>query len=324
MAYRLAENKGDSVAVPRLVFAKLPELEEDWLRVALYVLDTGETDPARVAAALRLKGAEQARTALVYWKGAGLLQADAAPAAQGDLESAPRAHLTTAEVAAAAQSDAAIAGLVQECQRLMGGVVTQADTNIFVSMYLSDGMPVDLILLGVAHFAAQGKRSARYIERALLGWQRDGIETGEAAERYLQLLETRAAHEKETAGLFGLTDAKFTKAESRAIADWYENFGYDAAMIAEAIAHAGEKKNVKYVNGILRAWHTKGYKTVRDVMAESALQAENVRAAEPAAQHNILGGGLRRAPRIPKRPDARMTDKQTPDGLTADAQTPDR
>ena len=73
-------------------------------------------------------------------------------------------------------------------------------------------------------------------------------------------------------------------------------------MIAEAIAYADEKKNVKYVNGILRAWYTKGYRTVRDVMDESARRAENVRAAEPAATHNILGGGLRRAPRIPKTP----------------------
>ena len=38
MAYRLVENKGDSVAVPQLVIAKLPELEDDWLRVALFVV----------------------------------------------------------------------------------------------------------------------------------------------------------------------------------------------------------------------------------------------------------------------------------------------
>ena len=43
------------------------------------------------------------------------------------------AHLTTPEVASAAQGDPAIAGLVQECQALMGGVITQADTNIPVS-----------------------------------------------------------------------------------------------------------------------------------------------------------------------------------------------
>ena len=203
MAYRLVENKGDSVAVPQLVIAKLPELEDDWLRVALFVVATGETDPARIAAALRLKSPERAQTALVYWKGAGLLESCGEPQARGGIDAAPapRAHLTTPEVASAAQGDPAIAGLVQECQALMGGVITQADTNILVSMYLSDGMPVDMILLGVAHFAALGKRSARYIERALLGWQREGIDSGEAAERYLRLLDQRAAHEKETAKL---------------------------------------------------------------------------------------------------------------------------
>ena len=227
MAYRLVENKGDSVAVPQLVIAKLPELEDDWLRVALFVVATGETDPARIAAALRLKSPERAQTALVYWKGAGLLESCGEPQARGGIDAAPapRAHLTTPEVASAAQGDPAIAGLVQECQALMGGVITQADTNILVSMYLSDGMPVDMILLGVAHFAALGKRSARYIERALLGWQREGIDSGEAAERYLRLLDQRAAHEKETAKLLGLADAKFTKADSRAIADWYESRG---------------------------------------------------------------------------------------------------
>ena len=179
MAYRLVENKGDSVAVPQLVIAKLPELEDDWLRVALFVVATGETDPARIAAALRLKSPERAQTALVYWKGAGLLESCGEPQARGGIDAAPapRAHLTTPEVASAAQGDPAIAGLVQECQALMGGVITQADTNILVSMYLSDGMPVDMILLGVAHFAALGKRSARYIERALLGWQREGIDS---------------------------------------------------------------------------------------------------------------------------------------------------
>ena len=57
MAYRLVENKGDSVAVPQLVIAKLPELEDDWLRVALFVVATGETDPARIGAAPEKPGA---------------------------------------------------------------------------------------------------------------------------------------------------------------------------------------------------------------------------------------------------------------------------
>ena len=299
MAYRLVENKGDSVAVPQLVIAKLPELEDDWLRVALFVVATGETDPARIAAALRLKSPERAQTALVYWKGAGLLESCGEPQARGGIDAAPapRAHLTTPEVASAAQGDPAIAGLVQECQALMGGVITQADTNILVSMYLSDGMPVDMILLGgpiLPRWASAAPGTSSRV-RCWAGSGRVSI-PGEAAERLSASAgPTRGPRKKKTAKLLGLADAKFTKADSRAIADWYESYGYGPDMIAEAAAYAGEKKSVKYVNGILRAWYTKGYKTVRDVMAESAMGSSNVQAAAPAVKHNILDGGLRRA-----------------------------
>lgn len=298
MAYRLCKNLGDSIAVPQLVVSKLPQLEEDWLRVALMVLATGETDPARLARELRLKSVEKAREALLFWKGAGLLEScEESTVPAGDLAGANpvRSHMTTPEVTAAARNDPSIAALVQECQRLMGGVITQADTNIFVSLYVADGLPVDFILLGVAHFVSLGKRSARYIERALLGWQAEGIDTVEAAERYLKLLALRTEREAETARLFHLEDAKFTKAEQRAIACWYEEFQYGEDMIAEAIAYAGEKSSVRYVNGILRAWHSKGYRTVRDVINDSALCAKNVQPTNPNAK-SVLGKGPRRAP----------------------------
>lgn len=298
MPYRLCKNLGDSIAVPQLVVAKLPQLEDDWLRVALMVIATGETDPARLARELRLKSVEKAREALLFWKGAGLLEScEESNVPAGDIAgaSAARSHMTTPEVTAAARNDPSIAALVQECQRLMGGVITQSYTNILVSLYVADGLPVDFILLGVAHFVSLGKRSARYIERALLGWQAEGIDTVEAAERYLKLLALRSQREAEVARLFHLADAKFTKAERRAIASWYEDFQYQEDMIAEAIAYAGEKSSVRYVNGILRAWHSKGYQTVRDVINDSSLTAKNVQPTNPNAK-SILGKGPRRAP----------------------------
>ena len=297
MAYRLCKNLGDSIRVPQLVVSKLPQLEDDWLRVALMVIATGETDPARLARELRLKSPEKAREALLFWKGAGLLENcdDAVPVGDIAGASAPRSRMTSTEVAAAAHNDPAIAALVQECQRLMGGVITQADTNILVSLYVADGLPVDFILLGVAHFVSLGKRSARYIEKALLGWQAEGIDTVDAAERYLKLLALRSEREAEVARLFHLKDAKFTKAEQRAIAVWYEDFQYDESMIVEAIAYAGEKSSVRYVNGILRAWHSKGYRTVRDVMSSSALNTQNVQPTNPNAK-SVLGKGARRVP----------------------------
>ena len=44
MIYRLKELKGDTIAVPQLVFSKLGIAEEYNVRVALYVLATGVTD----------------------------------------------------------------------------------------------------------------------------------------------------------------------------------------------------------------------------------------------------------------------------------------
>ena len=45
MIYRLKELQGDTIAVPQLVFSKLGIAEEYNVRVALYVLATGITDP---------------------------------------------------------------------------------------------------------------------------------------------------------------------------------------------------------------------------------------------------------------------------------------
>mgnify|MGYP000750878577 CR=1 FL=1 len=47
MIYRLKELKGDTIAVPQLVFSKLGIAEEYNVRVALYVLATGITDPGQ-------------------------------------------------------------------------------------------------------------------------------------------------------------------------------------------------------------------------------------------------------------------------------------
>ena len=92
-----------------------------------------------------------------------------------------------------------------------------------------------------------------------------------------------------------LTDSKFTKAEQRLIASWYEEFSYDESMISEAIAYAGEKQSVRYVNGILRTWYSKGYRTVRDVIKDGALTTQNIQPTNPSAK-SVLGKGPRRAP----------------------------
>ena len=68
MIYRLKELKGDTIAVPQLIFSKLGIAEEYNVRVALYVLATGVTDPDKICADLKLRSRISAERALAFWQ----------------------------------------------------------------------------------------------------------------------------------------------------------------------------------------------------------------------------------------------------------------
>ena len=89
MIYRLKELKGDTIAVPQLVFSKLGIAEEYNVRVALYVLATGVPDPDKICADLKLRSRISAESALAFWAGAGLLERYEENAAPGAEPSAP-------------------------------------------------------------------------------------------------------------------------------------------------------------------------------------------------------------------------------------------
>ncbi len=304
MAYRLVKQSGDVVNVPQIIISRLHDTEDDWIRVALYVVATGICCEKEIAAALRLKNEHKARQALLFWKGVGLVEnCEDTPENKresGEEKSESKAkgtHLTTREVLGIAEKDQAIAFLAQESQRLIGGIVTQSDLNIYVSMYIVDEMPVDFILLGIAHFAALGKRNARYIERTLLSWQREGITTYTAAEKYLKTLEMQEEFVQRALKALGLEECKPSKAERIIICTWFETYKYDEAMITEAAGIAGEKKNIKYVGGILRKWHEQKITCMGDVIRVQNMDMQNISVTNPKAK-NVLTGKIRPVPQF--------------------------
>lgn len=277
--YRAIKTGGDVVPVPQLVFSKLMAsgADEARFRVALYALTQPEIDVKGTAAALRLRQ-QDVKNALEFWEGAGLLEC--VHTAQPQVEPFARQRLNTQQANQAANKDKTLQKLYAEVQRIFGGVVSQADYNIFTTLYVEDKMPADLIALAAAHCAAQGKTSARYIEKMLLGWRRDGITTSQQADEYLQTLARRARREKKIAAMIGLPEDSFTVRERKYIAAWYEEYGYNSKMIETARLAAGNRAGeVPYLNGILKKWYAKGYQTPRDVQ-----QAGENRNVQPQPQ----------------------------------------
>lgn len=302
--YRAAEIGGDAIQVPQLVFSKLgaPGATDARFRVALYVIGRREAAAEEVARALHIKQAE-AESALAFWEGAGLLVKIAAPQTAAP-PLAVRRRLTTREVTQAGSNDPMLGQMVEELQRIFGGVVSPSDINILVTLYVVDGLPPDLILLAASHFAARGVYSARYLEKTLRAWQRDGIQDYAGAEQYLQMLAKREKREAEVAKMLAMPKEAFTLAERKRIALWYEEYGYDKRMIEAARLAAGEKQNeVLYLAGILKKWYGKGYKNPRDIQQNEENRNLRVQGGQKPNTDatNILGSMTEYVPRKQRR-----------------------
>lgn len=275
--YRLVEDMGDTVAVPRLVFAKLtaPGASDARFKVALYMLEHHQADAGQIAQALHVRPSTVEQE-LSFWEGSGLLERQVQVAPPPIEQPQARRKMTTGEVTEAAAEDNVLGFLLEELQRIMGGVVSQNDINVFVTLYKKDGVPPDLLLLASTYAAKQKKYSVRYIEKMLLGWRRDGITDCEKADAYLKLLAERERREKKVAKMLDIPHEGLTLAERRRIAQWYEEFNYGKEMIEAARLAAGDKQNdIAYLTGILRKWHAKGYHTPRQM--QQAGESRNIR-----------------------------------------------
>ena len=269
MIYRLKELKGDTIAVPQLVFSKLGIAEEYNVRVALYVLATGVTDPDKICTDLKLRSRISAESALSFWAGAGLLERYEENAAPGEEPSAP-APMTWAEIAAASRTDPMISSLIDCAQTGFARPLTHKEMEKLVNLYVQEGFAPETVMLCTAYVASTGRRTMAAVVHELKVWRTEGVETGEQADAHLKLLALRKEREQYVSGLLGIPESELTLGGRKAIARWYEVYGYDDAMVQEAAVQAGPKRDLWYWNSILKAWNAKGLRTVHDVRSPVA------------------------------------------------------
>ncbi len=291
MIYRLKEFKGDTIAVPQLVFSKLGIAEEYNVRVALYVLATGVTDPDKICTDLKLRSRISAESALSFWAGAGLLERYEENTAPGEEPSAP-APMTWAEIAAASRTDPMISSLIDCAQTSFARPLTHSDMERLVNLYVQDGYAPETVMLCMAYMASRNKRTMAAVIHELKVWRNEGVETGEQADSHLKLLALRQSREQYVSGLLEIPESELTLGGRKAIARWYEVYGYDDAMVQEAAVQAGAKKDLWYWNSILKTWNAKGLRTIHDVRGPvaDAGASRNIRVDREAPSGNDFLG----------------------------------
>ena len=126
-------------------------------------------------------------------------------------------------------------------------------------------------MLCVAYVASCGKRTMAAVVHELKVWRTEGVETGEQADAHLKLLALRRSREQYVSGLLGISTDELTLGGRKAIARWYEVYGYDDAMVQEAAVQAGPKRDLWYWNSILKTWNAKGLRTIHDVRGPATI-----------------------------------------------------
>src|SRR5699024_11018050 len=146
MAYKLAANSGETVAVPQVVFRHLARTDGDTVRVALYLVGGGAAEPRTIAHDLGLHSVEDAKCDLQYWVGAGLLDRGADAALPENPP--PRTRLDPDAI-----NDPFVAVLCQEAQASFGRALSRSEMLRLVSLYLDEGWQPDVILTCCAEIA---------------------------------------------------------------------------------------------------------------------------------------------------------------------------
>lgn len=283
MDYILKPQTGDSLAIPQLVLNQVERMDGDTIRVALYLLKGGSFDPAQIARDLKLKSNRIAENALQFWVGAGLLER------KGNAPLRPLLNTDTEQLNEAAFRDPMVSMIVSEVEMHFGKALSHVELSKLAALYQSEQFQADVILLCVSHMSStQQKCTVGRLAVELGRWRDAGVETSADAESYLRREELRRKREAEVAPLFGIKQEELTYTQKSSIHRWFESWDFDLPMVQEALLHADGKNTIRYVGGILRAWHAQGFTQPSQVRGSGSLQGSNI-TVTAAAQKQISG-----------------------------------
>jgi DnaD/phage-associated family protein len=113
-----------------------------------------------------------------------------------------------------------------------------------------------------------GRRpTMRQIEKEAYYWARLGVFTQEAAAEYLKKCAERDEQIQHYMYALGLGNRRAVETEERYIRSWIDmGFTVDAVALAYDKTVIYKKElNWRYLNGILRRWHEKGWHTAEEI-----------------------------------------------------------
>lgn len=204
--------------------------------------------------------------AVKYWKAEGFNIFDNAKKPVP----ADKSSYKPSEISSFMQEDPDLAFLYEEAQKSMGKTLSTTDIQTLFWLYDHLGLSTSVIMLIVNYAKKTGNARMRYIEKTAVDWADKGITTVPAAEEYLAKLDALKTYEYKIARLFQL-DRPLLPSEKAVVEEWAQRLKPPEELLFHAYEICIERKNkfsMKYINGIVKSWLEKGYRTTLDIQQE--------------------------------------------------------
>ncbi len=191
--------------------------------------------------------------------------------------------------------------LVRDVQRELGKELSSEGLMTLFGIYDYLRLPPEVILMLVNHCVSEclerygpGRPpSMRYIEKAAYVWEREQIFSIEAAEGYIKRQSAMRAGERELTPVLGISGRALSATERRYLNSW-TGMGFHAEAVEMAydrtVTNTG-RLAWKYMDSILKSWHSKGLHTPEEIDRGDAPQKKHPAApAKGGGQESAAGG----------------------------------
>ncbi|MBE6655864.1 MAG: DnaD domain protein [Ruminococcaceae bacterium] len=250
-----------------------------------------------IEAAARLETLGDAKDALAFWRGAGLIKTAAAKKKDAlSSEDTPKKEPSTSDGAAKKNAQTKkkpvrsadelpdysgtelsaliekgnLAAFIEACQEIYGKVLSSTDINILVGLNEELHFSCEYICLLLEYYGEKAKKPMRYVEKVAFSLYDRGVLTFEELEAYIEKDRLMRTREGALRKLFGIGERALSTKEVEAFTRWCVEYGYDDALIGLAYdmtVGATGKASVVYADKIITRWNTEGCKTAADVNA---------------------------------------------------------
>ena len=272
------------------------------LKVLVYIATCGQNgvDAAAVAAALggRITEADCA-DALAFWTAEGVLVStdEKAPAPQPKappVSPAPAVTpavpkplptaktLTEADTAAAKKakktpSHKEFAELLHTVEARFGKTLSRSDQDRLLDLCEETTLPTEVLLMIVAYTVKNDKKRVSYVQTVAHSWEEKGINTIDAADKYLCHIERCEKAWNKLAEWLTLDIQKPTVSQKELADKWIFEFKQKQPLITLAYDKCLDKTGkfqAAYMDRLLCAWHEDGLSTPEAVAAPKKAAAK--------------------------------------------------